>query len=133
MIHFPSKCRIYEFTDARGLGIAHIWTKEISRDKGLLARFHQKLDLLEQNGTDLPPGLLAGTKFKHIDKLRIFGKGTTWRVMICKDLFGNKFEFTILYIAPEKDKKLIPTDADKRANDNRTELISDPSRRQIYE
>jgi hypothetical protein len=133
MIHFPSKCRIYEFTDARGVGIARVWSKQISRDKDLLARFHQKVDLLAQNGTDLPPGLLAGTRFKHIDKLRIFGKKTVWRVMVCKDLFNNKFEFTILYIAQEKDRKLIPPDADKRANENRIELISKPSRRQIYE
>lgn len=133
MIHFPSKYRIYEFTDARGVGIAHVWSKEISRDKDLLARFHQKMDLLAHNGMDLPPGLLAGTKFKHVDKLRIFGKKTTWRVMICKDLFDNKFEFTILYIAQEKDRKLIPADAYKRANDNRAELISNPLRRQIYE
>ena len=70
MIHFPSKCRIYEFINGRGLGIASEWTKEIKNDKDLLARFHQKIDLLEQNGTDLPPNLLSGTKFKHIDKLR---------------------------------------------------------------
>lgn len=133
MIHFPSKCRIYEFVDGRGLGTASEWIKGIKQDKDLLARFHQKVDLLEQNGTDLPPNLLSGTKFKHIDKLRIFGKKTTWRVMLCKDLLGSKFEFTILYIAQEKDRKLIPKDADSRANDNRNEILSNSLRRKIYE
>ena len=133
MIRFPSKCRVYEFIDGRSLGIAGEWIKEITQDRDLLARFHQKIDLLEQNGTDLPPSLLTGTRFKNIDKLRIFGKKTTWRVMICKDLLNNKFEFTILYIAQEKDRKLIPKDADSRANDNRNEILSNPLRRQIYE
>jgi hypothetical protein len=130
MIDSGAKWRIYEFLDARGIGVVEEWQKGVN--KGMLARLHQKLDMLSEHGADLAPGLLAGTHYPHIDKLRIFGPGVTWRVMICKGPFDNDKEFTILYIAQEKDRKLIPPDADGRANDNRDILIANPKRRRIY-
>jgi hypothetical protein len=131
MIEFPRRWRIYEYTDHRGIGVIKAWEREVEKD--VLARLHQKLDTLELNGSELTTGLLAGTKQKHIDKLRVFGKKTTWRVMVCKGTIDVHREFTILFIAQEKDRKLIPKDADKRAEANRKELLSDPSRRRIYE
>ena len=131
MIEFPRRWRLFDFLDSRGLSVFAEWAKDV--DKKMRARVNQKLDLLERHGPDLPPGLLAGTKFKHVDKLRIFGPGVTWRVLICKGPIVNDHEFTILFIAQEKDRKLIPEDADRRADDNRKEIISDPERRRIHE
>lgn len=127
MIQFPRRWRLYDFVDTDGEGVSEKWSRK--KDRDIIARFDQKLDLLECHGPDLPPGLLAGTRFKHVDKLRIYGKGVTWRVMICRGPASVDFEFTILYIAQEKDRKLIPKDADKRAEENRCEPLADPSRR----
>src|ERR1035437_4876898 len=102
---------IYEFLDIRGYGILESWQEEHSQDRASLSRLDQKLDWLENHGKDLPPGLLAGTKHKRVDKLKVFGKGTTWRFMVSKERVGNQFEFTFLFIAQEKDRKLIPKDA----------------------
>jgi hypothetical protein len=131
MIPSGPKWRIYEFLDARGKGVIEEWLDTVDDD--MRARFHQKLDLLAEHGPDLPPGLLAGTNYKHIDKLRIFGKGVTWRVMLCKGPISNETEFTILFIAQEKDRKTIPKDADRRADNNRRIIIADSSRRRLYE
>lgn len=131
MIQFPRKWRLYDFIDSDDESIVKKWAR--GKDGDIIARFNQKFDLLEHHGSDLPPGLLAGTKLKHIDKLRIFGKGVTWRVMICKGPISKDFEFTILFIAQEKDRKLIPKDAEKRAEENRQEIIANPSRRKDHE
>lgn len=133
MIEFPQRWRIYAYIDSRDISVIQEWARDIRYDKDLLARLNQKLDLLERHGSDLPTGLLAGTKLKHIDKLKIYGRKTTWRVMVCKGPINNEFEFTLLYVAQEKDRKLIPPDAYNRADDNRKEIISDPTRRQIHE
>jgi hypothetical protein len=131
MIDLEPNWEIYEFLDTRRIGVIEKWRKGV--DKAMLARLHQKLDMLSAQGSALAPGLLAGTDYPHIDKLRISGPGVAWRVMICKGTVNNDKEFTILYIAQEKDRKLIPQDAYKRANDNRETLIADPSRRRIYD
>lgn len=133
MIEFPRRWRIYAFTSRRGVSVIQDWASEIKGDKDLLARLNQKLDLLEANGSDLPPGLLAGTTFRHVDKLRIFGRKQTWRIMVCKGPIANEFEFTLLYAAREKDRKLIPPDAYKQADDNRKRIIADLTRRREHE
>lgn len=133
MIQFPKRWRIYAYIDSRDISVVEQWARDIKRDKDLLARLNQKLDMLEKHGSDLPAGLLAGTKFKHVDKLKIYGRKTTWRVMICKGTQSPEFEFTLLYVAQEKDRKLIPPDAYKRADDNRREIISNPERRRLHE
>jgi hypothetical protein len=48
--------------------------------------------------------------------------------MCCRGPFGPN-EFTILVGAVEKDRKLVPGDAKKRAQDNLKQLRADPSRR----
>jgi hypothetical protein len=133
MIEFPRRWRIFAYIDSRGKSVIEDWARDIKFDKELLARLNLKLDLLEHHGTELSTGLLAGTSFKHIDKLKIFGRKTAWRIMVCKGPVSNEFEFTLLFVAQEKDRKLIPKDAYKRADDNRKEIISNPERRRIHE
>ena len=133
MIEFPRRWRIYAYISNRGVSVIQDWASEIKGDKDLLARLNQKLDLLERNGSDLPTGILAGTKVRNVDKLKIFGRKQTWRIMVCKGPIDNDREFTLLYAAREKDRKLIPPDAYKRAEENRQRIIADPSRRIIHE
>jgi hypothetical protein len=57
----------------------------------------------------------------------------TCRIMICKGPLSNNAEFTILFIAQEKDRKLVPRDADKCADDNRAEIIANPEGRCKHE
>jgi hypothetical protein len=131
MIQFPRKWRLFDFVDTRGRSIVKEWAK--NQDDAMKARVNQRLDILERHGPSFGAGILAGTRHKHIDKLKVYGKGVTWRIMICKGPISNEFEFTILYIAQEKDRKLIPKDADKRADQNRTEIIANPERRCEHE
>ena len=127
MIQFPRNWRLYDFVDIRARNIVKEWAK--TQGDELKARVNQRLDMLERHGAELPSGMLAGTRHKHIDKLKIYGKGVTWRIMICKGPIENNFEFTILYIAQEKDRKLIPPDADRRAEENRQAVIANPEER----
>lgn len=131
MIVLPRGWRLFDFIDEHGTSVYAAWAR--LADKDALARVNQKLDMLRRHGSDLPTGLLAGTRLKHVDKIRVNGKSFAWRVMICKGTVDNNSEFTILYIAREKDRKLIPPDAYQRAEDNRQILLSDPSRRRPHE
>lgn len=110
MIISKLKSVIYEFVDGRGQGVVSNWLRE-SQDPDLTARVDQKIDLLEDQGADLPPGLLAGTEQKHVDKLKVYGKKTVWRIMVSKERMSTRFAFTLLFVAQEKDRKLIPKDA----------------------
>jgi hypothetical protein len=131
MIQFPRTWRLFDFVDSRGYSIVKEWARTQGDD--LKARVNQRFDMLERHGADLAAGMLAGTRQKHIDKLKVYGKGTTWRIMVCKGPVNNEFEFTILYIAQEKDRRLIPSDADKRAEEHRQIIISNPLRRCKHE
>ncbi|GEM_PF-575803 len=129
MIEFTHN--LFEYLDHRGVGVVEDWKR--GKDKDIIARVDRKLDLLNQHGSDLPPGLLAGTKSRHIDKLRIFGKGVTVRVLICRGPINPRDEFTVLFIAQEKDRKLIPKDAESRAEQRRQEILINAERRRRYE
>ncbi len=49
--------------------------------------------------------------------------------MLCKGPIVNNKEFTLLFGAIEKDQKLEPKDAEKRAEARRQEIIANPSSR----
>ena len=77
------------------------------------------------------PGLIStGPVAKDIYKMKIKGrKGhVQLRPMICRGPFGVA-ESTLLHGAIEKDGKLYPRDAASRAQDNRTTLRAQPTRR----
>jgi len=131
MIQFPRRWRLYDFLDTRGRSVVKEWAR--TQKDEMKARMNQRLDTLERHGPELPSGMLAGTRQRHIDKLKIYGPGVTWRIMICKGPINNEHEFTILYIAQEKDRKLIPQDADRLADERRAIIIADPERRCDHE
>ena len=96
-----------------------------------IAAFQDKIDTLEEQGPDMVPGFISDTPVaKDIFKMKIKGnKGMKQlRPMCCRGPFGPN-EYTILIGAVEKDNKLLPKNAKKRAQENLAELKADPSRR----
>ena len=102
--------KLYDFVDGKGINQIKKWTQGLQkRDR---VRLNRKLDLLEQSGKDLPPGLLSDTDSSKIKKLRITGrKVPTLRPMLCRGPINVETEFTILQGAIEQDRKLVPSDA----------------------
>lgn len=117
-----------DFLEVNGGNTIKTWTEGLQkRDR---ARLNQKLDMLEQHGTGLPPRLLSQTGVPRIKKLRITGrKVPTLRPMLCQGPINNDEEFTLLQGAVEQDGELVPADALKRAKENREAVVKNPSRR----
>jgi hypothetical protein len=98
------------------------------RDRGQL---NQKIDMLQLNGFELHPNLLAGpiNKQKHIYKLKVHGQ-IMLRPMLCKGPFNMEAEFTFLSGAVEINSKL---DTDPvEATANREILAADQRRRVLH-
>src|SRR5438067_2224994 len=107
------------------------WLKDEAVSIAQIAAFQDKIDTLEKSGPDMVPGFISETPVaKDIYKMKIKGnKGMKQlRPMCCRGPFGPK-EYTVLAGAIEKDRKLIPADAVERAQRNRKELVTDPTRR----
>jgi hypothetical protein len=108
-----------------------VWLEDESISRHQIASFQDKIDTLEKSGPDMVPGFISETPVaKDIYKMKIKGnKGMKQlRPMCCRGPFGSK-EYTVLVGAIEKDRKLIPRDATKRAQDNLAALRLDPTRR----
>jgi hypothetical protein len=96
-----------------------------------VAAFQDKIDTLEASGPEMVPGFISDTPVaKDIYKMKIKGnKGMKQlRPMCCRGPFGTN-EYTILCGAVEKDRKLVPEDAKKRAQENLNQLRADRTRR----
>ena len=107
------------------------WLRDEVVSVAQIAAFQDKIDTLEKSGPGLVPGFISETPVApNIYKMKIKGnKGMKQlRPMCCRGPFEPN-EYTILIGAIEKDRKLIPADVKKRAQDNRNELIADRSRR----
>lgn len=124
--------RIYHFTDSRGDSILKEWVEEIRLPMRQRGQLDRKIDSLAQNGPCLPPQLLAGTRSRHIRKLKI-KSNIQLRPMLCAGPLNMDEEFTLLLGAVERDYKLDPLDAPERAEANRQTLLSDHSRRIEHE
>jgi hypothetical protein len=123
------ECKLYDFLSARGDSLIHEWADKLSkRDRIIL---DEKLDRLEQGGPGACPQLV-GPVYKHIHKFRIKGQ-VVMRPMLCKGPFDMDNEYTLLFGAIEKDRCLIPEDAEKRAETNRTTLSANKKRRRAHE
>jgi hypothetical protein len=126
------KWRVYFYLE--GLRRDHSirgWLDSEGISKAQVAAFQDKIDTLEEGGPTMVPGFITETPVAHdIYKMKIKGnKGMKQlRPMCCRGPFGPN-EYTILVGAIEKDGKLVPNDAKKRAEDNLKALKADPSRR----
>ncbi len=127
---FDGPWKLYDYQKRNNVNIIAKWTHSL--DKVSRVKLNQKLDLLEKNGPDLSPGLLAGPIFDHVYKLKVKGN-VQLRPRLCKGPIDNKTEFTLLLGAKEVGDEPIPRDADVRAARNRGEILRDPNRRCEHE
>lgn len=125
--------KIYEFLVRPNVGIIEVWLKQARIQKRAKDLLNQKLDLLEQLGLELPPGLLAGPIDGHIYKLRIRAQRVQLRPLLCRGPLQNNSEFTLLCGATERDDELVPMNIVQRAEQHRQMILAEPQRRQLHE
>lgn len=107
------------------------WLERERIPKAQIAAFQDKIDTLEESGPEMVPGFISETPVAtDIYKMKIRGhKGMKQlRPMCCRGPFGPD-EYTILFGAVERDGKLVPDDAKKRAQENLKALRADRTRR----
>lgn len=123
---------LYDYLNGHGVNAFREWTEGLQkRDR---VRLNQKLDMLQQHGTTLPPKLLSDTGVAHIKKIRITGKKVpTLRPMLCMGPINNDKEFTLLQGAIEQDRRLVPGEAISLAVQHREIVVNDPRRRCPHE
>ena len=119
---------LYDYQDGSGNNDFESWSKGLQKyDRAKLSR---KLKMLEDNGPDLGPRLLAGPikHHAHIYKLIINGR-VALRPLLCKGPINNETEFTLLKGAFEVDWKWVPADAPSDAETRRNTVKANPQRR----
>lgn len=130
--------KIFDAVGRNNVSNIVIWIAKERLTKRDIGQLNQKLDMLEQNGPDLPPGLLAGPiKSKrnkrlpsHIYKLRI-STDRMLRPMLCKGPLDVAKEFTMLLGAIETGN-VLDTDAED-AEEVRGAIIANPELRKTHE
>jgi hypothetical protein len=115
---------LFDYVDDRGINIIEVW--RMSLQKPERAKLDNRLNILAKTGPEGGTGLLAGTKSRHIDKLKVTGK-VTLRLMLCRGPVEMDGEFTLLLGAHEQDRKLVPRNAEKIAEEHRLKVISNPT------
>lgn len=124
---------LYDFVNKKGENIIKEWIESL--EKISRVQVQKKLDMLQQNGGDLSPQLLADGGEQYIKKLRVTNgrKVPTIRIMLCYGPLDMKTEFTLLQGVQEKDNEYIPAAAVKNAAKHRQEVIANPWQRCDHE
>ena len=123
------KWLLFDHLDVHGRNIFKLWTQGLEkRDR---AKLNSKLDLLEQYGPDLPPGLLSDTNLPHIKKLRINGP-VALRPLLCRGPIDVHGEFTLILGATERDRQIEPLDAEERAEGYKNQISANPGERRCF-
>jgi hypothetical protein len=110
-----------------------VWADSLGLSQRLRARLDVKINILAQAGDHLPPKLVQNTKSKHILEIAVNSRPLALRPMLCRGTSNMQDEFTFLFGATEKNSKYIPSDALRRANENRDDLIANPGNRCEHE
>lgn len=120
--------RLYDYVDVSGANDLARWCKQLQVSD--LARLNRKLKMLEDNGPELGPKLLAGPLkgYAHIYKIRVNGR-VALRPLLCKGPLDNDHEFTLLKGAFETDGVWDPANACEIAVVRRKEVINDSKTR----
>ena len=121
---------LYDYRDDKGNNIIKAWTNGLQKVQR--GKLNARLDMLEKSGPDLFPQILTGTKSPGISKLRVKGN-VQLRPMLCDGPINIGKEYTLLLGAIEKDSKLIPKNADKKADSNKKDIMKDDNRRTTHE
>lgn len=123
--------KLFDYVDGHGRNVFKIWTQGLQKKE--LAKLNAKLDMLEVHGTDLFPNTLSGTDTAGVHKLRVHGK-VQLRPLLCEGPINVNEEFTMLMGATEKDGKLIPKNADQKADTHKVAVMAEPKkRRKLHE
>jgi len=95
------------------------------------ARLNVKIHALRTNGVVLlGSNLLTDTNMPHIKEIVVNGRVAV-RMLVCRGPFDGKTELTLLFGAAERDRKYVPKNALKIADDRRKLVASDPTRWRI--
>ena len=119
---------LYDYVDHGGVNDFERWSRGLQKPD--LARLNRKIRMLEDNGPNLGPKLLAGPLggYPHIYKLRVRGL-TELRPLLCKGPIDNETEFTLLNGAFEVGGQWVPGNARSEAQTRRQQVINDPNNR----
>src|SRR5215467_14566416 len=96
--------KIYDHRDRRGQNPVLAWCVRL--EKKDLARMNQRIDILEEKGKDLCPGLagpLHGSP--HLYKIKVNGNVAP-RLLLCKGPIDMEAEYTLLLGEFERDDEL---------------------------
>jgi len=124
-----SKWKIYDYVDENGKNEIESWCRSLQKSD--LGRLNRKLQMLEENGPNLGPKLLAGPikGYPHLRKLCVRGN-VQLRPLLCKGPIDNEQEFTLLKGAFEVGYEYSPAGALADADIRRQEVIRNaPTRR----
>ena len=130
--------KLFDAVDSVNVSRIVTWIAKEKLGKREIGALNQKLDMLEEHGTDLPPKLLAGPikskkdpkMVSHVWKLKIY-TDRMLRPMLCKGPIDAETEFTMLLGAIEKGG-VLDTDA-KDAELVRLAIIANPKLRKDHE
>ena len=130
--------KLFDAIDSNKVSNIVTWIVREKLGRREVGALNQKLDMLEQNGTELAPKLLAGPikskknpkMVSHVYKLKIQA-GRMLRPMLCKGPVNVELEFTMLLGAIEKGD-VLDTDA-KDAELIRLAIIADSKLRKDHE
>jgi hypothetical protein len=116
--------KIYDYVGWDGENDILNWSKSLQ--SGNLGRLNRKIKMLEDNGPDLGPNLLAGPikGYAHIYKLKVRGN-VQLRPLLCYGPLDNDIEFTFLKGAVEVGNEYSPKSAPSEAQIRRQEVIDD--------
>jgi hypothetical protein len=129
---------LFDAIDGNGQSYVAVWIGERKLGKREIAQLNQKLDMLEKNGPNLPPQLLAGPikstrkpkMVSHVYKLRLNGDRAL-RPFLCKGPIDMDREFTMLLGAIEINS-VLDTDAEDAEN-VRSAIVADQKLRRPHE
>jgi hypothetical protein len=114
--------KLFDYKDTNGYIVMQTWADTMPMQKRDRGRLDNRIDILERAEANLlPPGLLHPTRCRHIMHLVVKGQ-VTLCPMICRGTVDFQNEFTFLFGATEKDRKYVPKNAPKIADNNREDL-----------
>lgn len=123
---------LFDYLDSQGRNVMQYWADSLPMQKRDRGRLDSKIDMLAIAGDDLPTGLLQPTRHRHIKELAVNGQ-VALRAMLCHGPFAMRSEFTFLCGAVERDVKYVPSDAPKKAEARRLDLLAHADKRCKHE
>lgn len=119
---------LYDYVSASGRNEFKRWMDDLQKKE--LSKLKAKIDMLAQDGDELFPSLLTNTEEHSILKLRIKGN-VHLRPLLCRGPVSMEIEYTLLHGAKEVGDEWEPSDAPRRAEGRRQEVIKDPDNRRM--